>query len=328
MKTRLLATFLVIALLVDVAGVVFFILFLTQTNKVQRLQKEKQTMASNIAALRWQQSSAGPNNVSSNASVGNGAVGSLPEKHAFIAKSDGVHDVYAVLPPMVTDGVRDLTLIVYLHGMGSTYMEPFVAPKEGPIAQSVQGKKPDIIFASPSYRATMSWANALALSDIDQNIHELMERYPVSKIVIMGTSMGGCSALAYSYLAADDIKAKIVGVVSCEGAGDWLKLFQKTPSNMVKSGLMIGLGNTAQAGAELYRERSINLNLDKVKAGTRFALISAEQDKVIPAFFQKELQEKLESASLPTKMISVPEKHGVPSSKYYLEGLDFVLEGK
>jgi hypothetical protein len=316
MKNRLLVSFLVVALLVDIAGIVFFILFLTQTSKVQRLQKEKQTMAANIAALRWQQAS----------SSGNSAVATLPEKHAFIAKTDGVHDVYAVLPPMVTDGVRDLTLIVYLHGMGSTYMEPFVAPKEGPIAQSIQGKRPSIIFASPSYRATMSWANDLALTDIDQNIHELMERYPVSKIVIMGTSMGGCSALAYSYLAAEDIKAKIVGVVSCEGAGDWLKLFQKTPSNMVKSGLMIGLGNTAQASPEVYRNRSINLNLDKVKAGTRYALISAEQDKVIPAYFQKELREKLEGAKLPTKMISINEKHNVPSAKYYLEGLDFVLE--
>ncbi|CAN5491748.1 hypothetical protein BH11CYA1_BH11CYA1_41740 [soil metagenome] len=312
MRNRLLVSALVIALIVDVAGIVFFILFLTQSSKLHKVQKERQVLAGNLAAMRNTQ----------------GLVDKpleLPERHSFISKVDGTLDRYALAPPIVFDGSKDLTLVIYLHGMGSNELEPFMSPKQNPIAQNIQSHYPATIFASPNYRATTSWANALAISDIDQNIHELMERYPVAHIVIMGTSMGGCSSLAYSYLAAEDIKAKIVGVVSCEGAGDWLELYAKTPSRLVKTGMMIGLGGPAKAVSNIYRERSIIHNLEKVKAGTKFALLSADQDTIIPPVFQKETEEKLKGANLPTKLIPIPEKHGVPASDFYLEGLNFVL---
>lgn len=313
MRNRLLVTALIAAFLVDVAGIVFFVLFLTQSGKLHKLQKEKQVMASNLAALRNTQAFTVDKPLE------------LPERHTFISKLDGVHDVYALAPPMVFDGSKNLTLVIYLHGMGSNDLEPFVSPKQNPIAQNIQSHYPAAIVASPSYRSTTSWANSAAIADIDQNIHELMERYPVARIVIMGTSMGGCSALAYSYLATEDIKTKIVGVVSCEGAGDWQALYRKTPSRMVKTGMIIGLGGPIEAVPNMYHERSISSNLEKVKAGTRFALISANQDTVIPPVFQKELEQKLTEAKFPTKLIAVPDKHGVPAAESYIEGLNFVL---
>lgn len=313
MRNRLLISALVVAILIDVAGIVFFVLFLTQSGKLRKVQKERQVMADNLAAMRNSQAFTVDKPLE------------LPERHSFIAKQDGTHDRYAMAPPMVFDGAKDLTLVIYLHGMGSNDLEPFLSPKQSTIAQTIQSHYPAAIFASPNYRATTSWANPLAIADINQNIHELMERYPVSQIVIMGTSMGGCSSLAYSYLAADDIKAKIVGVVSCEGAGDWQALYRKTTSRMVKTGMIIGLGGPVEAVPNMYIERSINNNLEKVRPGTKFALISAEQDTVIPPFLQKEMAEKLKSANLPTKLISIPDKHGVPASEFYLEGLNFVL---
>jgi acetyl esterase/lipase len=312
-RNRLLISALIIALLVDIAGIVFFILFLTQSGKLHKVQKEKQVMADSLAALRNHQAFTVDKPLE------------LPERHTFISKLDGVHDLYALAPPMVFDGSKDLTLVIYLHGMGSNDLEPFVSPKQSPIAQNIQSHYPAAIVASPNYRATTSWANKAAIADIDQNIHELMERYPVSRIVIMGTSMGGCSALAYSYLAAEDIKAKIAGVVACEGAGDWLALYRKTPSRLVKTGMIIGLGGPAETVPNMYQERSINNNLEKIRPGTKFALISANQDTVIPPAFQKALEEKLKEANLPTKLIEVPDKHGVPASEFYLEGLNFVL---
>ncbi len=313
MNNRALLIFLlVVALVFDCAGVVFWVLFLKQSSKVQKLQKERTVMVTNMAALR---------------SINSGAKAFGLENQNFVSRLDGVLGSYTVAAPLLLDGSKELTLLVYLHGMRATSLEPFIEPKRAPIVQTVQGHYPGLIVLSPSYRANCSWANPSAIADIDQNIHELMMRYPVAKIVLMGTSMGGCSSLAYSYLAADDIKEKIVGVVSSEGAGDWAELFHKTPSSLVQAGMVEGLGGTADAAPALYQERSINTNLNRVKPGTRFALISASEDTIIPPIFQKELEQKLQGHNLPTTFIVVPEKHGVPQAGYYLQGLKFVLEG-
>jgi predicted esterase len=89
--------------------------------------------------------------------------------------------------------------------------------------------------------------------------------------------------------------------------------------------MIIGLGGPAETVPNIYQERSINNNLEKIRAGTKFALIAATQDTVIPPDFQKTLEEKLKEANLPTKLIEIPDKHGVPASEFYLEGLNFVL---
>jgi len=250
------------------------------------------------------------------------------ENQNFVSKLDGMLSSYTVAAPLLLDGSKALTLLVYLHGMRATSLEPFIEPKRAPIVQTLQGHYPGIIVLAPSYRANCSWANPSAIADIDQNVHELMMRYPVAKIVLMGTSMGGCSSLAYSYLAADDIKEKITGVVSSEGCGDFAELYRKTSSRLVQAGMVEGLGATPEAAPALYQERSINTNLNRVRAGTRFALISASEDTIIPPFLQKELEQKLQSNNLPTSLISVPEKHGVPPAAYYLQGLQFVLAGQ
>ncbi len=148
---------------------------------------------------------------------------------------DGNKDDFAVLPPNSLQGQKDLTLVVYLHGMGSTYMEPFLTPKDKPISQALLEHNPTMVVASLNYRGQSAWANDVAVADIDQNIRELVNRFPISKIVIMGTSMGGCSALAYSYLAADDIKAKMIGVVAAEPAGDLALLFEKPNRGLSKT---------------------------------------------------------------------------------------------
>jgi len=308
----LLSALVAIALILAAATTVFFVLFLKQSSKVHKLQKERTVMQSNLSAQQTLKGSSGQTITSF-------------ETHSFISKLDGVLDSYTLAPPLLCDGSKELTLVVYLHGMRATSLEPFIEPKRAPIVTTLQGQHPALIVASCNYRPNCSWANGKALADIDQNIHELLARYPIAKIVLMGTSMGGCSSLAYSYMAAADIKEKISGVVSSEGSGNWVELFQKTPSHLVQGGMIEGLGATAEAAPDLYQERSIELNLRKVKPGMRFALISASEDTIIPPPMQKQLEEKLQAASFPTCLISVPEKHGVPPAQYYLQGLKFVL---
>ncbi len=314
MKPKVLGAILVVAVLADIAGIVFLVLFIGQTNTIHKLKKERNVLAANLATVR---------NTSAFSAE---KPPELPEKHGFISKEDGTPDLYAVSPPVVFDGSRDLTLIVYLHGMGSSYLEPFLVPKGATIASAVQGQNPAYIFSSLSYRATTSWLNARALADINQNIRELCQRYPVSKIVIMGTSMGGCSALAYGVIAPADIKEKLSGIVAAEAAGDLSELYAKTRSNMVKSGIMVGLGGTPQSQPQVYAERSFNNNIASLKPGLRVALISAQQDTIIPPDFQKDTRNKLAEAKVPCLLVETPDKHGVPDSKYYVEGLNFVLD--
>lgn len=308
----LVASLIVISVTLAAAATVFFVLFLNQSGKVHKLQKERTVLQRNLSAVQSLKTEAGQPL-------------SQFETHSFISKLDGVLDSYTVSPPLLCDGSKDLILIVYLHGMRATSLEPFIEPKRAPLAATIQSHYPSLVVASCNYRPNCSWANAKAISDIDQNIHELLARYPITRIVLMGTSMGGCSSLAYSYLAAEDIKEKICGVVSSEGSGNWVELYQKTPSHLVQGGMVEGLGATAEAAPDIYQERSIELNLRKVKPGMRFALISAAEDTIIPPAMQKQLEEKLQAANFAVSLISVAEKHGVPPAQYYLQGLNFVL---
>lgn len=316
MRNKVLLSILAAALLADIAGIVFLVLFVGQQNTIHKLKKERNILSSNLAAMK------------NSAASFQEKPAELPEKHNFIAIADGTPDVYALSPPLIFDGSKDLTLIVYLHGMGSNYLEPFMVPKGATIAQAAQGVNPAFVFASLSYRTTTSWLNDKALADINQNIRELCQRYPIKRIVIMGTSMGGCSSLAYSVMAPADIKEKMVGVVASEAAGDLGELYKKTPSNMVRSGILVGLGGTPQNLPQVYGARSFINNLGLLQPGLRVALISAQQDTVIPPQFQKEIKNKLEERAIPCLVIETPDKHGIPEAKNYTEGLNFVMRSQ
>jgi len=251
----------------------------------------------------------------------------VPERHAFISHLDGTHDDMAILPPQAFQGQKDLTLVVYLHGMGSGYMEPFLAPKDKTIGQALAEHNPALVIASLSYRGQSAWGNDVAVADINQNIHELLDRYPISKIVIMGTSMGACSALSYSYLAPEDIKSKIIGVVAAEPAGDLTLLYDKTKSQIVKSGMIGAFGGPPNMQPQPYISRSLLNNTDKIPPSLRFAIISAKQDGVIKPDFQQAIINALQDKKIGCQLIEVDEQHGIPQASTYVRGLDYVVLG-
>jgi acetyl esterase/lipase len=298
-----------------VTAVVFLILFLVSQGQIGALKKKATGLQTDLSQSRNAQ-----------AFEGQRAPG-VPEQVGFISVLDGNKDNMAVLPPNSLQGQKDLTLVVYLHGMGSTFMEPFLTPKDKPVSQALTEHNPALVIASLNYRGQSAWANDVAVADINQNIREIVNRFPISKIVIMGTSMGGCSALAYSYLAADDIKAKMTGVVAAEPAGDLALLYDKTKSQIVKSGLIGAFGGSPQLQPQGYTSRSILNNTDKIAPGLRFAIISAKQDSVIPPDFQQAIMNSLKDKKLSCQLIEVDEKHGVPPASAFVSGLDYVILG-
>jgi dienelactone hydrolase len=248
-------------------------------------------------------------------------------KSTFVSKYDGQEDTFAVLPPSGTKPEAGYDLVVYLHGMGSTFLEPFVCPDTRPIAREIAAKKPQLIFASLNYRLGYSWGNDAAIADITQNIREIMQRYPIHRIVLMGTSMGGCTVLTYSALAPADVKIKLVGAVSSEGAGDLSRLFHETKNGSIPPALQNAFGGTPETVPERYAKQSFIPNIEQVKGDNRYAILSATRDTIVPPKFQKELVELLNKRSMPTDLIEINSGHGVPPAEFYLQGLEFVLDG-
>lgn len=302
------------AVLVDAAGIVFFVLFLNSQGTIKKLKKQRAVVASDMQYMRNAQALSGTTPTD------------IQGKETFISKLDGVEDNYVYTPPAIKGPQGDSILFVYFHGMGSTSLEPYLVPKDRTLAKLVCQQNPRASFLSPNYRGDSSWLNETAILDVDQNIRSVINRYPASKIVLIGTSMGGCAALAYSYLAPAEIKSKIVGVVSCESSGDLTELYKVTNSNLVKAGMARAYGGSPDTVGKSYEKTSILKNISQLNPKVKYAILSASKDGVVPPKMQTQLLDGLQKAGIKCKLIDFDEKHGVPESTNYEHGINFVLE--
>lgn len=312
-KPPLLLIALIVSLVFNLVGVFFFVWFLQTAAHLHHLKREKNILAQSAALL------AGQNKV--NEILNSDSI----VKSTYISHWDGQEDTYAVSPPRAPKPENGFDLVVYLHGMGSTYLEPFVNADSEPIAKRICDSRPTIIFASLSYRGAYSWGNDAAIEDISQNIRELMQKYPVHRIVIMGTSMGGCTALSYTTLAPDDLRGRIAGAVSAEGSGDLAQLFKETDAKSIPNALTGAFGGTPDTVPAYYFKHSFLNNLEKLNEQSRFAIITAKKDTIVAPHFQKDVISVLEKRKIATRLFEVDEGHGTAPADLYAEGLDFVL---
>lgn len=243
----------------------------------------------------------------------------------FISHKDSLPDSYVLSPPLIPPDDGKYTLVVYLHGMGANYLEPYYVPKKEPIVPRIQEAFPSLIVASLSYGKQSAWMSEKAIADIDQNIAELTYAYPIHDIVLMGTSMGGCTALYYSTAAPDAIKKRIKGVVSVEGAGDLKTLFSATKATLVKFGIANALGGTPEQVPQVYERTSFLNHIDKLPVTTRFAIVSAKRDSTVPPGLQVDVKEALEKHGNPTRFLTVESGHELPPPEVYVDGLRYVL---
>ena len=278
------------------------------------LKKQRDVLTSNIQQYR------------NTTAFGSDSDPNVPEKETFVSSFDGQQGFYALSPPFMPSKAEDSTLIVYFPGMGSTYMEPYLVPKDKSIAQVCRDQLRQGAFLSVDYRGKASWLNQAALADVDQNVQAALLRFPARKIILVGTSMGGCSALSYSYLAAPDIKEKIVGVLACEGAGDLVALYKETDSDLVRKGLIEAFGGLPEIRGNEYAHHSILSNLAMVNRKVRYVLLSASQDDVVPSALQKSMAEKLKGAVDSVELIEFPDRHGVPEAAVYEKGLQSLVK--
>lgn len=257
-------------------------------------------------------------------------IGDIDKKEVFYRRDfaslkDGKQDSYLLVPPTIPAEHNKYTLIVYLHGMGSNYLEPYIVAKKEPIGPAIASKYPHSIMISLNYRQSNGWGNDNALSDINQNITEVCYAYPVEKIILIGTSMGGCVALNYAAVAPNTIKERIKGVVSVEGSGDLKALYESTKIPVVKMGIADAMGDPPEKSPGNYRQASLLANIDKLPGDVKFTIVSAKSDTTVPPPLQKSVYEALKEKGNACKFIEIDLGHEFPAPATYLEALEFVL---
>ncbi|HEY9714011.1 MAG TPA: alpha/beta fold hydrolase [Chroococcales cyanobacterium] len=315
MKFKILIGVLCLSLLANAAGIVFLCLYVGQLKRVKTIKRENYQLRNNLSIVK----SAGM--------ITDLATSDRLSRRAFISQFDGEEDAFALCPAVLSGPAREITLIVYLHGMGSTLQEPFLFPKDHPLAFTIVDHKPKTVLLSCSYRKEASWGSDAAVADITQNIREICQQYPVKRIILMGSSMGGCVALTYAATAPQDIKEKLIGVVSCESTGDLAKLFQTTKLPGVQVAMVNAFGGMPDQLPQIYQNKSFIPNIDKLPSGTRIALISAKKDTTVPTQLQHDLIDAMNEHHVANKLIEVDQPHGNPPVEVFMDGLDFVLAG-
>ncbi|MBX9879452.1 MAG: alpha/beta fold hydrolase [Candidatus Obscuribacterales bacterium] len=313
MKKNVLLVVLGISLLLNGVGVVFFIGFLQAKDQYQDMKKQRNELYKSITVMR--------------------AAGVLsPEGESVIRKVyrshvDGIEDAYGMMAPLAPPPQKGLTLVVYMHGMGSNFLEPFVNPADQPIAKAIVTKDPSTVFMSVNYRGKASWGNEASISDISQNIREVMAEYPIDKVILVGTSMGGCTVLNYATKAPQDIKDKLQGIVSVESAGDLALLYKQTNHPAVQGAMIEALGGTPEQKPEAYADTSFLHNIGALPKNVNVAVISAKQDHIVPPRLQRDIVDALIKQGVRVKLIEVDEGHGAPEPSVYLAGMDFAKSG-
>jgi pimeloyl-ACP methyl ester carboxylesterase len=308
MKIKILVLSLVLSLLLNVAGVIFFVLYLGTQGKYNGAKRHSRQMEHYLDAIAMERLSK--------------QSGDRIQKRSFVSHVDGRIDTFGLIAPLTP--FKDGCLVVYLHGMASSYIEPFVVPHGDPIADRLTNRNPSLVFMSCNYRDSQSWGSDAALSDITQNIHEVLAQYPIKKIVLMGTSMGGCTSLIYAELAPPDIKDRIAGVVSVEAAGDLTKLYNECRGHSIANAMFWALGGSPEQVPAAYNKRSFIQNLYLLPRSIRIVEVSARDDEIVPPQFQHEIVDALQSKQYNVKLIEVDGQHGAPASEIYAQGFDYV----
>lgn len=306
---------LVVASLLAVGGIsgfiVFLVLYIGEVGHVHTVSRERDEMKRKLALVEL--------------------AGNVPEifnkencaRRVFVSHSDGNADMFGVAPVDVSLTTKGFTLIVYLHGMGSSFYEPFFFPKHKPFGPQLLLRDKNAILLSCNYRSSASWGTDPALADITQNIRELCEQYPVAKIVLAGTSMGGCTSLNYAATCPDDIKARLVGIVSVEGAGDLAGLFHKTNRPEIQQAMITAFGGTPEQVPSVYSGKSFLSNIKGLPKSVRVCVVTASRDTIIVPEFQAQIAQALDANGISNKVLNVNTTHGVLPAEVMCEAMDY-----
>ena len=315
-SNNLFSKFLPLSLTLNLAAIVSFVLLTNQTHNISQLRKEKNEIAHKVNLLESE-------------SVLKMTPNLAPEKvsrYVFMSHLDNREDCFALAPPEpdINAAPKGFTLVVYLHGLGASYLQPFIYGTPEPIGYAIRRRYPNTLVMSCSYRREGSFGNDSALADITQDIRIVCQQFPVKDIILLGESMGGMTVLNYGATAPRDIQDKLKGIVTMEGSGNLLNLYKHTkPYIQTALENVYGSPNKNEAA---YVNHSFYHNAHRLPARVKVAVVSAIYDDVVPPTEQTELMETLRSNNNPSLLLHCATGHYCPPEAVSVKAFDFAIQ--
>lgn len=330
MKVKiLLSVILALSLGFNIAGIVFLCLFVDAKHDIKTLKRERKQLEYNLmmsaqAALAAREEAyAAQHSPAALSAATAQRLAERVEHRSFVSLLDGVPDEVGLqLPKAQAPG--GCTLIVYFHGMGSNFMQPFVMPADVSASTAFENVDPNTCILSCNYRKESSWGNDAAVSDINQNIRHIMQEMPCKNIVLAGGSMGACTALGYAAQAPADVREKLVGIMVFQGSGDLSAVYKQTSLEAIRICMKKSFGGSPEEVPDVYRKKSLIHNIDKLPPHLRIAIVSTDADPIIPSALQFDVADKLLEKHFAVKHIRLHGDHTPPPAPAYAEAYAFV----
>jgi len=235
-----------------------------------------------------------------------------PQDRAFVSRLDGTEQRYVLLRPADYDPARVYDVLIMLHGHGSDRWQ-FIRQARAECSESRRfAAQASMICVSPDYRAPTSWMGPAAEADMVQLIDELHRGQRIGRILLLGGSMGGTSALAF----AAQHPQLIDGVVSLNGTANMLEYEQ------FQEAIQASYGGTKDSHREVYRTRSAELfaaNLTMPVAAT-----TGGRDTLVPPDSVLRLLQHLQTGGAQVLSLHRPDGGHDTNAQDTREALEFV----
>lgn len=217
-----------------------------------------------------------------------------PIEVEFSARFDGTTQRYVEMRPVGFDPETETHVMIALHGHGGDrwqYIRDDIDECRG--ARDVAARR-RMLLVSPDYR-TDSWMGPAAEADVVQIIEELRAKHKIGEIILVGSSMGGASALTFAALHPDMID----GVCAQKALANYIE-FERYQDTVSAS-----FGGTKDEVPWEYEKRSAEFQAEKLTMP--IALWLGGKDESVPPASALSLYDKLKRLGLDVFLIYRPD---------------------
>jgi dipeptidyl aminopeptidase/acylaminoacyl peptidase len=220
----------------------------------------------------------------------------------FTAGYDGSRQSFLLLPPPAPDTVD--TLVIALHGHGA-HQDQFMTPG---IYQDAFGtlmrlcSERNLLYVAPEYRGN-GWMGPAAEGDICDIIRLLRDAYPLQRVIMLGGSMGGTSALIFAVRQPE----LVAGVVAVCPATDMAEFYREImPSGFadIDRAIVEAYGGDPSMAAAEYFERSSFHHAGRLTMPT--FIVHGDADAIIPVQHSRRLVDRLLILRAPVRYVEIP----------------------
>ncbi|OGF46578.1 MAG: hypothetical protein A2231_05955 [Candidatus Firestonebacteria bacterium RIFOXYA2_FULL_40_8] len=232
----------------------------------------------------------------------------------FMSKVDGSSQRYIELLPEGFQVSKMYDLMVALHGHDSDRNQ-YASDERGECKGARDtASKYNMIYISPDYRAKTSWMGPKAEADVLQILQELKTKYKIGKVIFVGGSMGGTSALIFSSLHPD----LVAGVSAQNPCANMIEYdnFQEFIAN--------SYGGTKKELLSEYQKRSSELNYKNLTMPV--AITTGGKDTIVPPESALRLANLLRESN-PGNVLLIHRKETAHETNYSdtVEAIEFVI---